>query len=336
MTESNHVSNPRNVQKALWAGITFSTFVTFLIWALNPLLENFILITPLAEREYDWQLLEPTLIGQISYWGLYILHQVIHWRLIYYAQTKVKTYSKGLHAVNIWALIVNAVFILLHLIQTHIWYDGIAQDMSSFTSQGSVILMLCAILVMENKRRGMFFGVKAPISERIISFARKYHGYLFSWAIIYTFWFHPMVSTPGHLAGFFYMFLLMMQGSLFLTRIHVNKYWTLTQEVTVFFHAVLVAIYQGGDIWRMFGFGFAAMFVITQMHGINLSKLTRWLIGLGYGIAIIIVYNTDWSSVNEVIRIPIVEYVVAFIMAGLVGLGLWIADRFKKPQTVNE
>lgn len=335
MTETNNLSNPRSLQIALWIGIATSAIFTFLIWALNPLLENFILITVSAERDYEWQLLEPTLIGQISYWGLYILHQVIHWRLIYHAQTKVKTYSKGLHAVNVWALILNAVFILLHLIQTHIWYDGIAQDMSSFTSQGSVILMLCAILVMENKRRGMFFGTKAPISERIISFARKYHGYLFSWAVVYTFWFHPMVSTPGHLAGFFYMFLLMMQGSLFLTRIHVNKYWTLIQEVTVFFHAILVAIYQGGDIWRMFGFGFAAMFVITQMHGINLSKLTRWLIGLGYGIAIIVVYNTDWSSINEIIRIPIVEYVVALIMAGLVGLGLWIADRFKK-QTPTE
>lgn len=336
MSNADNTSNPRSLQIALWGGIAVSAVFTLLIWIANPLLDKFVLIQSDAPRVYDWQLLEPTLIGQISYWGLYVLHQVIHWHLIYHAQTKVKTYSKGLHAVNIWALTINAVFILLHLIQTHIWYDGIAQDMSSFTSQGSVILMLCAILVMENKRRGMFFGTKAPISERIISFARKYHGYLFSWAIIYTFWFHPMVSTPGHLAGFFYMFLLMMQGSLFLTRIHVNKYWTLTQEVAVFFHGTLVAIYQGGEIWRMFAFGFAAMFVITQMHGINLSKLTRWLIGLGYGVAAIIVYNADWSALNEIIRIPIIEYLVAFIMAGLVGLGLWIADRFKKPQVVNE
>jgi hypothetical protein len=203
-------------------------------------------------------------------------------------------------------------------------------DMSSFTSQGSVILMLCFILVMENKRRGMFFGAKAPFSERVVSFAKKYHGYLFAWAIVYTFWFHPLVGTPGHLAGFFYMFMLMLQGSLFLTRIHVNKWWTATQEVTVLFHGTLVAIFQGADLWQMFAFGFGAMFVVTQMHGLNLSRLTRWVIGLGYAAAAIVVFNTNWANLNTIIRIPFIEYLIAFIMAGLIALGFWIADRFKK------
>lgn len=333
--DKQNLETQKSLQTALWGGIAFSAIFTLIIWLLNPLLDRFVLIQDSTPRVYDWQLLQPTLMGQISYWGLYAIHQVIHWWLIYYAQTKVKTYSKGLHAVNVWALVANAIFIILHLIQTHIWYDGFAQDLSSTTSQGSVILMLCVILIIENKRRGMFFGTKAPISERIISFAKKYHGYLFSWAVLYTFWFHPMVSTPGHLVGFFYMFLLMLQGSLFLTRIHVNKYWTIVQEVMVFFHGTMVAIYQGGDIWRMFGFGFAAMFVISQMHGLNLSKLTRWLIGLGYAIAVIIVYNADWSSINEITRVPIIEYLVAFVIAILIGIYLWIADHFKKPQVVN-
>ena len=52
---------------------------------------------------------------------------------------------------------------------------------------------------------------------------RKYHGYVFAWATVYTFWYHPMENTAGHLIGFFYMFLLLLQGSLFLTRIHINK-----------------------------------------------------------------------------------------------------------------
>ena len=128
---------------------------------------------------YDWQLAEHTIWGRVTAWGFYALHQIILWALIYYAQTSVKKYSPGLHPVNVWALGVNALFVILHLIQTHLWYDALAMDMSSFTSQGSVILMLCAILVMENKRRGMFFGVKAPFAERVVSFARKYRGYLF-------------------------------------------------------------------------------------------------------------------------------------------------------------
>ncbi len=42
-----------------------------------------------------------------------------------------------------------------------------------------------------------------------------------------------MEPTNGHLIGFFYMFLLMLQGSLFFTRIHVNRWWTLIQEFLV-------------------------------------------------------------------------------------------------------
>ena len=333
MMARTDVSNPRLARFALWGGIAFSAVFTILIWAADPLFSKFILDPGDGTLIfYDWQLAEHTFWGRLTAWGFYAMHQIVFWALIYVAQTRVKTYSKGLHAINVWALGLNAFFIVLHLIQTQVWYDALAMDMSSYTSQGSVILMLCAILVIENKRRGMFFGTKAPFSERVVSFARKYHGYLFSWAIVYTFWFHPMVGTPGHLAGFFYMFLLMLQGSLFLTRIHVNKWWTLVQEVTVLVHGSLVAIFQGADLWKMFAFGFAAMFVVTQMHGLNLSRLTRWLIGLGYAIAVIVAYQADWSRLNEIIRIPVIEYLVAFVMAGLVALGLWIAGRFKKPQ----
>lgn len=325
-------SNPRAVKLALWGGILFSIVFTAIIGLADPLLNLFVLDAGDGTvMFYDWQLAEPTLMGRITAWSLYAVHQIILWGLIYYAQNSVKKYSKGLHPVNLWALGVNALFVVLHLFQTHIWYDALAMDMSSFTSQGSVILMLCFILVLENKRRGMFFGAKAPFSERVMSFARKYHGYLFAWAIVYTFWFHPMVSTPGHLAGFFYTFLLMLQGSLFLTRIHVNKWWMLVQEVTVLVHGTVVAVFQGADIWQMFFFGFAAMFVVTQMHGLNLSRLTRWIIGLGYALAVILVYNSNWSNLNEIIRIPVIEYLVAFIMAGLVALGFWIKDRIKRP-----
>lgn len=326
------LSEPRTVKFALWGGIIFSLLFTIIIWLANPLLSRFVIASNGEPLFYDWQLLNATFWGQATAWGFYALHQISLWALIYYAQTSVKKYSTGLHPVNIWALGVNAFFIVLHFIQTHIWYDAIAQDLDSWTSQGSVILLLCAVLVMENKRRGMFFGAKAPFSERVISFARKYHGYLFAWAIVYTFWFHPMVSTPGHLIGFFYMFLLFMQGSLFLTRLHVNRWWTLVQEVTVLFHGTLVAIYQTADIWKMFAFGFGAMFIITQMHGLGWSRLTRWLIGLGYIAAALFIYHSNWSRLNEIIRIPFIEYLVAFALAGLVALGIWIADKFKKSE----
>lgn len=337
MNEKNNLSNPRTAQIALWGGIAFSILITFLIWLLNPLLEKFVIDPGDGTIAfYDWQLLNHTFAGRLTAWGFYAMQQIILWGLIYYAQTRVKKYSTGIHPVNLWALGINAFFIILHLLQTQIWYDALAMDMGSWTSQGSVILMLCAILVIENKRRGMFFGYKAPLGERIVSFARKYHGYLFAWAIVYTFWFHPMVSTPGHLVGFFYMFLLLLQGSLFLTRIHVNKYWTLVQEITVLFHGALVAFTQAADFWQMFAFGFGGIFIITQMHGLNLSRLARWMWGLGYVIAMLLVYNFDIAKgLAQAVRIPVIEYLVAFAMAGLVGIGLWIAGKFKKqPESV--
>jgi hypothetical protein len=330
------LTNPRNAKLALWGGILFSLAFTALIWWTGQRLNAVPLLPDQGALWYYWKLPHPTFVTRLSAWGLYALHQIAFWALIYYAQTRVQRYSSGLHPVNLWALGVNAVFIVLHLFQSQVWYDGLAQDTPVWSSQGSVILMLCAILIMENKRRGMFFGVKAPLSKRVMDFARKYHGYLFSWATVYTFWFHPMVNTPGHLVGFFYMFLLLLQGSLFLTRIHVNKWWTLTQEVMVLFHGTLVAFAQGSGIWPMFAFGFGGVFVISQMHGLGWSKLIRWLVGLGYIAAALAVYSErGLSKLNEIVRIPLIEYAVALILAGLIGLGLWMADHFRK-QPINE
>ena len=225
----------------------------------------------------------------------------------------------------------NAFFILLHFAQTHIWYDGLAQDVSIWSSQGSVIVLLVWVLLMENNRRGLFFGQKVPFSKRIIGFARKYHGYFFAWAVVYTFWYHPMVSTSGHLIGFLYMFLLLLQGSLFFTRIHVNRIWTLVLEVSVLVHGTLVAVMQGNGIWPMFAFGFGGIFVITQMHGVGLSRLARGLILFAYIAAAVWVYSErGWAQLNEIIRIPVIDYVAVFVLAGLFGLGLWIAGLVRR------
>jgi hypothetical protein len=337
VSNQSRLSNPRTAKIALWGGVAFSFVFTAIIWWAGERLNAIPLLPDQGALWYYWKLPQPTFWTRFSVWSLYALHQALFWGLIYYAQTRVQKYSIGIHPVNLWALIMNAVFILLHFIQSHIWYDGLAQDMPVWSSQGSVILMLCAILIMENKRRGMFFGKKAPLSKRVIAFARKYHGYLFAWATVYTFWFHPMVNTAGHLLGFLYMFFLLLQGSLFLTRIHTNRWWTLTQEVMVLFHGTMVAILQGTGIWTMFAFGFGGMFVISQMHGLGWSRLTRWLVGLGYVALALAVYSVKgWGYLNEIVRIPVIEYLVMFVMAGLVALGIWIADRLKPDKLAAE
>ncbi|MCG2787335.1 MAG: hypothetical protein L6461_19780 [Anaerolineae bacterium] len=326
------LSDPRTTKIALWGGIAFSLAFTALIWLAGERLNAIPLLPDQGALWYEWKLPPDavTFWTRLSYWGLYALHQIAFWGLIYYAQTRVQKYAKGLHMVNLWALGLNALFIVLHFVQSHLWYDGLAQDTPVWSSQGSVILMLCAILLMENQRRGLFFGKKISFLKRAGSFARQYHGYLFAWAITYTFWFHPMVNTAGHLLGFLYTFFLMLQGSLFLTRVHVNKWWMLVQEVSVLFHGTMVALLQGSGIWTMFFFGFAGMFVITQMHGLGWSNRTRWGVGISYILAALVVYNfKGWEYLNEIIRIPVIEYLVMFVIAGLIALGIWIADRFK-------
>lgn len=318
--------NQRTDVRALWGGIIFSLVFTGLIAYAGQWIDRSMLLPDQGASWYYWKLPEPTFWTRATAWGFYLAHQLIIWGLIYYAQTRVRKYTSGLHKVNVWALGANAFFILLHFVQTHLWYDGLAQDVSIWSSQISVIILLVWVLLMENKRRGLFWGKPAPISKQILDFAKKYHGYYFAWATIYTFWYHPMENTSGHLLGFLYMFLLLLQGSLFFTRVHLNRYWTFTQEFAVLVHGTMVAVYQGNGIWPMFFFGFAGMFVLTQMHGLRLPNWAKWGLFAAYIAGALLVYSQrGWNKIDELIRIPLIEYLSVAVLALIFGLGLRIA-----------
>lgn len=317
----------------LWGGILFSLAFSALIWWAGQRLASVPHLPDTGPSWYYWKLPEATFWSRATAWTFYLLHQFTIWGLIYYAQKQGVRYTTSLHRFNVAALAANAAFILLHFVQTHVWYDGLAQDVSIWSSQGSVIVLLVWVLLMENSRRGMFFGKKLPIRQQIIRFARKYHGYVFAWATIYTFWYHPMEPTSGHLIGFLYMFLLLLQGSLFFTRIHTNRWWTLVQEVMVMIHGTLVAIMQGNNMWRMFGFGFGGIFVITQMHGVGLSLRARWAILALYVAAALVAYALyDLAMIHQIFWIPAIEYLGVVLLAGIFGIGLWLYGRFKRPE----
>ena len=312
----------------LWC-IVVCLLLTAAVWALGQQLSGIDFAPDEGASWYYWKLTNPTAWTRLSAWSAYVGHQLVAWGLILYAQHHVRRYTSGLHRINVIALAANLGFILLHMVQTQVFFDGLAQDVSIYSSQGSVILLLVVVLLMENPRRGLIVGKPLPISGRITDFLRRYHGYLFSWAAIYTFWYHPMVNTAGHLIGFFYMFLLLVQGSLFYTRSHLNRYWTLTLELLVAIHGTLVAVMSSGPhgMWPMFLFGFLMIFVLTQMHGVGLSRRTRTLIAIGYVAAVTVVYSwRGWPRLFEVTWIPIIEYGLVGVIAGLVWIGLKIAD----------
>lgn len=321
--------------RAMWLGILFSLIVTGMTWGLNQLfLTNIDLLPDRPGFWYAWQLRYPDFWTHFTAWTGYALHQITFWGIIYYAQKQNLRYSKGLHPINFIALGANAFFILLHLLQTTIWYDGLAQDVPEQTSQWSVILLLCMVLWMENQRRGLVFGKKVGFLTETGKVVRKYHGYYFAWAIVYTFWYHPMIFTSGHAIGFFYMFMLILQGSLFFTRIHVNKYWMAVQEVTVLIHAVLVSLMNADGMWPMFLFGFFGIFVVTQMYGLGLKAWQRYaFFALYAGGAIVVYADRGVNRLFELVTIPLTEYAVVFVLAALVWTGMKLTSRW---QSSNE
>jgi len=319
---------PRTDRQAANFGIIFSVIVSLAIIALGTFLLRFELAVEdpdapdmfMALAFYKWQLADPDFWSRATAWIGFALHNLLVWLTIYWAVEKSsRKYTETLKPVNYWALGINVVFIILHYLQTAFFYDGLAQDIPSWTAQFTVIMMLFIILAMENRRRGLFFGRKIKFRQEFYRWMRDYHGYAFSFAVIYTFWFHPMVFTWGHLLGFIQVILVMVQGSLMFTRMHLNKHWVVLIEVLVLPHAAIVAIEQGMGLVYMFALGFLTIFIVTQMHAFRLKTWVKNLVYLGFIVTLLIIYLLIKPpyQVNEVIRIPVVEYGLVFATYGL-------------------
>ena len=320
----------------LWVAVGLSVLATLSILLLNPILRQIELLPDQGAAWYYWKLPEPTFWTRATAWGFYLAHQLFFWGLIRWAiknREKIKD-RRIMHPVNWIGLAGTGFFVALHYLQTALWYDGLAQDTSVFSSQLSVIFLLVIVLIMEAPRRGIAFGHGgkwlAPARQWLI----RYHGYYFAWAVVYTYWFHPMENTPGHLLGFLYTFLLLLQGAFVFTRVHTNKWWTAVLEVSVLVHGVTVALVAGQEFWPMFFFGFAALFVVTQMHGLGLPKWVHWIVYAAFLGGIWLVYSDrGWGNVNEVFRIPIIDYGLVVVLGGALVLVLWLIRRRQRAKS---
>lgn len=328
----------------IWAGcIIFSVLFTLLIWLSGPNLNHFtsILLPDQGSNWYYWQLPYRDFWAMNIVWIFYLANQFLIWGAIYWAQknlTREKaspTYD--LTKYNLAVLGITVFFVFLHLLQTHLWFDGLAQDVPIMTSQGSVIILLSITLILLNPVQGFFQGKKVgkPFTARITEFFRNTHMYIFSWALIYTFWFHPMAADPQLLTGFFFMFLLFTQMSLAYTRIHIDLRWLVVLQSWVAIHAFFVAIYNSlffgsPDMWPMFFAGFAFMFIFTYMYALNIKKNIRWIITAAYILFVIFLYipspygfgrDPSFLLRLEFLWIPIVLYGLAVLFAVAIFLG---------------
>ena len=316
-----------SASKGLAWAVAGSAAFTFAIWFLNYRLTGLALQIgqPGAQRIYPWMLAERRDWAQFTAWLGYALHQILFWRIIWRAQKAGTRFSSSLRSHNWQAFAVTAGFISLHFLHTHIFYDGLAPDVPEWTAMWSVIIMLLVIILMENRRRGLAFGIPwGGFVADASAVARRYHGYFFAWAAIYTFWYHPMVSTPGHLLGFFYMFLLFTQGSLLYSRAHTNKWWTVFLEVLVMIHGVTVAIVGADGAWHMFGFGLAGVFVVTQGFGLGWQRSVSWTLVAIYTVALLGFYSQwGWQDLIKPFRILGGYYVALPVLAAVI----WGAGR---------
>ena len=271
-------------------------------------------------------------VARITAWLFFTLHFLTTGLIMMKLKANPKEKHHELSKYNYYLLFANLFFIILHFIHTWIWYDALAQDTPVWSSQGSVIVMLILILIIENNRRGLFFGKKMPFPKESIRFVMKNHGVYIALATIFTFWFHPMEFTWGHLFGFFYMFLLFIQMSLAKTRIHNNIYWKITLEVLVLFHGTFVAIDTANAPWAMFLFGFATIFFVTQIYGLKLSKKTIHISQIVFLLVALFTYSglvgsRNFTDIEEMFRIPIIDYVLVFVFVYVIYIPFFIKKR---------
>ncbi len=340
-TITTHEPENQDNQTALyaWGGmVIFGILFTILIFLLGPLLERFVLGPDIGADWYYWQLPTRNDIAMLITWSFYLSQQIIVWGLIYWGMKKYgKTATTGLTGYNYAMIVTTIAFAFLHLFQTHVTYDGLAKDVPIWTSQGSVIVMLALILIIENPRRGLFLGKRAgkPITAQVSGFFRRNHGYVIAWAIVYTYWFHPMAMDPQLLTGFLYMFLLFTQMSLAFTVVHTKAGWIVLLESFVAVHAFIVAVYNvtlgSSDMWPMFLMGFAFLVVFTYIYVFKPRKEVRLLAALVYIAGLVWIYlPTPFGYGRDPMRImmleflwiPIVLYLLAYVFAGLAYLYL--------------
>jgi hypothetical protein len=319
----------RKLFTVYWLAVLGALLLTGAIWLLDPLLDKVPHLPDAGSRWYYWKLPEPDTWARLTAWVGYGLHQLAVWFLIIRIMRKKQTIG-GVGRDNFLMLLINLAFILLHLLQTHVWYDGLAQDVPIWTSQYSVIVMLVIMLVMMFPTRGVFWGRKLKVSKPALGFLQNLHGLYISWALVYTFWFHPMEGDSAILLGFLYMFLLMIQLSLFNTKIHFNFAWIGFLEFFVAIHGVAVAFMNGQEAWTMFLFGFLFMTVFTHIHGLKLPGWAKYLIlalflgGVAAGYSF-----RGWERIYEIVFIPSALYGGAFALWLLVGIGVLISGRLK-------
>ncbi|KAI8334989.1 hypothetical protein BC941DRAFT_453983 [Chlamydoabsidia padenii] len=298
-------------------------------------------ITPFA---YAWRRSDPSSLSRASAWLGYVIHQLGQWYIItrvLQQQPPPLTYATTWRWWN-WAMVyLNISMAFYKLIQAHLFYDGLAVDISEAITQGSVIMILVVALILAIPRRGIIFGYpQEPIGSVaynvVWNFIKKYHAYMISFGTVMNFHYHPCEGTLAHHHGFIYQCLLLWQSSNFLHTSHRNKYWVLFLELWVLVHGSFTAYFQPGPGWQIFLYGFLVVFVTNQIYDTGLlnrhaSFTTGWrpfMVYLSFILLVLFGFGKDDHHYYRILFIPVAEFLAVLYCLGIGGVGYYWIQRY--------
>ncbi|GAB0495138.1 hypothetical protein MMPV_006436 [Pyropia vietnamensis] len=229
-------------------------------------------------------------------------------------------------------LALHAAFCSVRIAQTHLLsYDGLAADVPEVSSLAAVALLLVWVWLLEAPRRGVIAGARPPkllTAPALRATAVATHGYYFSFATIYTLWYHPAASTVAHLSGFLYVFFLLLQSGLAGTAAHGRRWWTSALEGWVAAHALATAATVGGGrLVPLFGWGLATSFMAVHLHGFGLRSRVRVGVAVIYALGAALAIGVGWGGTRgwHLVAIPTLLYTalggLLLILAALTALG---------------
>ena len=232
-------------------------------------------------------------------------------------------------------LVGTGVFMLLHLLQTHLKYDGIAQDTAELCPIIGTVLSLVVLALMQQTERGLVFGygLEGETFTALTNIARRFHPFVLGWDIVFTFWYHPMEGGWHHLPGFFPLFCILIQGCLLFTAAHLNPIWRVGLELMGFPHAIYIE-YTHPDRcrWKMFLTGVLVTPLVVHFHIFKISVATTIVLFVGYFSLVVFLYrNMPWKRWREPLHFPIAIFSLIFLVYGILYipykltnmLGIW-------------
>lgn len=238
-------------------------------------------------------------------------------------------------------------------------YNGLARDVHEATALGAVAVLLVWVWLLRSPERGVFFGCgRLPLPGGVGSRAAASlwraavaaHSYAFSFACVWTLWYHPAVATPAHVTGIVYIAALLVQSSLAGTAAHVGQGWMTALEVGVAGHALVTAAAATSrstaaaaaagtvaarpvakSLLPLFGWGFASTFVVVPLHGLGWSAATRARVAAAYGAAAAAAVASGWGGTRgyHVVAIPVADAGVLGVLVAALGGGGWAAVRLR-------